>query len=349
MVKRTDLLKKPIKQIDLEKTETVHDLVEAFKGASIQARALGECATVWENMLKDRDRPTVILGLSGALIAGGMRKVIRDMVKYRLVDVIASTGAVMYQDFYQAMGYQHFKGDPTMDDVQLRKFMIDRIYDTLVDEVKFEETDRAIAKLTEKLEPRAYSSREVMTMLGKAAQKDDNSILGTAYNMGVPIFSPALNDSSIGIGLTIYHVKNRRRPHAVLDSIKDNYELLSIIYKSKKTSAVYIGGGTPKNWVNDGVVMANYTSDREIEGHSYAIQLTTDSPHWGGLSGSTLKEAQSWGKVHKEATKAMAHVEATIGLPLLVGHLVQSGVWKGRKSLKFDWDKTGDLRGIKTA
>jgi len=349
MVKRTDLLKKPIRQIDLERTETIHDLMEAFKGASIQARSLGECATVWENMLKDRDRPTIILGLSGALIAGGMRKVIRDMIKYRLVDVIATTGAVMYQDFYQARGHQHFKGDPAMDDVQLRKFMIDRIYDTLVDEVKFEETDREIARMTEKLDARAYSSREILELLGKAAEKDDNSILGTAYKMGVPVFSPALNDSSIGIGLTIYHAKNRTKPHAVLDSIKDNYELLSIIYKSKKTAAVYIGGGTPKNWVNDGVVMANYTSDREIEGHSYAIQLTTDSAHWGGLSGSTLKEAQSWGKVSKEATKAMAHVEATVGLPLLVGHLMQSGIWKGRKSLKFDWDKTGDLRSIKTA
>ena len=347
MVKRTDLLKKPIKQMDLEKIVTVRDLVEAFKGASIQARSMGECAEVYDAMLTDKDRPTIFLGLSGALIAGGLRKVIRDMIEYGLVDVIASTGAVMYQDFYQARGYQHYKGDPGMDDIMLRDFAIDRIYDTLVDEDKFQATDREIAKITESLEPREYSSREIMTMLGKVAAKDPNSILGTAYKRGVPIFSPALNDSSIGIGLTLYHAKHRLKKHAILNSIKDNYELLSIIYKSKKTSAVYIGGGTPKNWVNDGVVMANYTFDREIEGHSYAIQLTVDAPHWGGLSGSTLKEAQSWGKVNRKATKAMCYVEATIGLPLLVGYLMQNGKWKGRKPLKYDWSKTGELNSIK--
>ncbi|MBI5001354.1 MAG: deoxyhypusine synthase family protein [Euryarchaeota archaeon] len=345
-MRRGDVLSKPVKQIDLEKISTVKDLMEAFKGASIQARALGSCASVWERMLTAKNRPTVFLGLSGALIAGGLRKVIRDMIEYNMVDVIASTGAVMYQDFYQARGFQHYVGHPAMDDVMLREMEIDRIYDTLVDEVKFQETDRAIGDMLNSLDPRPYSSREILAMLGEKAKGDRNSVLGTAYRRGVPIFSPALNDSSIGIGMTIYHSQKKGRPHVSLDSIKDNYELLSIINKSRETGVVYIGGGTPKNWINDGVVMANYVFEREIEGHTYAIQLTTDAPHWGGLSGSTLKEAQSWGKVHKEASKEMAFLEASVGLPLLVGYLMQSGAAKKRKRLGFKWDRKGELASL---
>ncbi|MDD4307545.1 MAG: deoxyhypusine synthase family protein, partial [Thermoplasmata archaeon] len=176
--------------------------------------------------------------------------------------------------------------------------------------------------------------------------EDDNSILYTARKHGVPIFSPALNDSSIGIGLTVYYKDNLNNKRVTLDSIKDNYEILKIIALSNKTAAIYIGGGTPKNWVNDAVVMANYTFDREIDGHSYAIQVTTDAPHWGGLSGSTLEEAQSWGKVHTQATHRTVNMEATIALPLIVGYLLQKGVWKGRKRIKFDWSDD-DLQSMK--
>ena len=112
----------------------------------------------------------------------------------------------------------------------------------------------------------------------------------------MPVFSPALIDSSIGIGLTLYYQAHRGRPRFILDSIRDNYELVQILSASERTAVVYIGGGTPKNWINDGIVMANYAFGREGEGHFYALQITTDSPHWGGLSGSTLDEAQSWGR-----------------------------------------------------
>ena len=165
MTTRKEILSTPIQQIDLSKVKTVSDLVEQMKGASIQARNLGKCATVYENMLTDSARPTVILGLSGALIAGGLRLVLRDMVANGIVDCIVSTGAVLYQDFYQAMGYQHYKGDPGMDNLKLREHFIDRIYDTLVDEEKFREVDAYIGKITEQLEPRAYSTREFLRFM----------------------------------------------------------------------------------------------------------------------------------------------------------------------------------------
>jgi deoxyhypusine synthase len=346
-MKKSDILTTPVNQIDMERIQTIEQLLTAFQGSSIQSRNLGICARVWERMLADEERPTIILGLSGALIAGGMRKVIRDMIKYGLVDAIASTGAVMYQDFYQAMGGQHYVGAPNADDKILHELKIDRIYDTYVDEDMFEKTDKYIGKMLEqKLKPGLYSSRQILEFLGSIT-KDENSILYTARKYGVPIFSPALNDSSIGIGLTLYYKNNLAKKRITLDSIKDNYEVLKVIALSNKTAAIYIGGGTPKNWINDAVVMANYTFDRDIDGHSYAIQVTTDSPHWGGLSGSTLEEAQSWGKVHTDATHRTVNIEATIALPLMVGYLLQKGVWKGRKRLKYDWSND-DLKSIKT-
>ena len=342
---REEILKTPVNQIDLESIRTIEDLMTAFQGSSIQSRNLGVCAGVWERMLADEERPTIILGLSGALIAAGLRKVIRDMIKYGLVDAIASTGAVMYQDFYQAMGGLHYVGTPDSDDSVLHELKIDRIYDTYVDEDLFEKTDKYIGKmLEEKLQPGNYSSRQILEFMGGLID-DENSILFTARKYGVPVFSPALNDSSIGIGLTVYYANTMGQERVTLDSIKDNHEILKIIAESKKTAAIYIGGGTPKNWVNDAVVMANYTYDREIDGHSYAIQVTTDAPHWGGLSGSTLEEAQSLGNVHTEATHRTVNVEASVALPMMVGYLMQKGVWKGRNRQKYNW-ADDDLEGI---
>lgn len=346
MVSRKEILSTPIQQIDLSQVKTVADLVEAYKGASIQARNLGRCATVYENMLLDPARPTVILGLSGALIAAGLRLVIRDMVRHGLVDCIVSTGAVLYQDFYQAMGHQHYRGDPTVDNVKLHEHFIDRIYDTYVDEEKFREVDAYIARITEQMEPRDYSTREFLRFMGEVAhKKGDRGILATCYEHNVPCFVPALNDSSIGIGLTQYYEAHRNKPHFYLDPIRDNYELTQIKGKSKKTGVIYVGGGTPKNYINDVEVIAEVLG-YDVAGHEYAFQITTDAPHWGGLSGSTLEEAQSWGKIHKEATKATVYGEASLVLPLLVGHALQRGLWKGRPRLQMVWEKEV-LREIK--
>jgi deoxyhypusine synthase len=335
-------LKSPIRAVDVERIRTLGELLKAFQSTSIQARNLGRCLEVWENALTDPKRPTILLGLSGPLIAAGLRTVLRDLIEWGLVDVVVTTGAVMYQDLYQTpqVGGQHWKGTPSADDVALRDLYIDRIYDTYVDELKFEETDRAIGRITEEFPARPASSREYLEFLGRRFD-DPSSILATAARRGIPVFSPALIDSSIGIGLTLHYQKTRGGPRFMLDAVRDNYELVQILTKSPRTAVVYIGGGTPKNWINDGIVMANYAFGREGEGHFYALQITTDVPHWGGLSGSTLDEAQSWGKISKTATRAMAHVDASIGLPLLVGALWdRRKVWQPRPRLTFRW--TGD-------
>ena len=342
MVKKSDVLKEKVKAIDFDKISTVSDLVEAYKDSSVQSRALATCAIAYENALKDKTRPTIVLGLAGPLVAAGLRKVIADMVRYGIVDAIVSIGAIPYQDFYQARGYHHWKTEPRVDDLALRELFLDRIYDTLVDEDKFRETDGVIGDIAGGLDPRGYSSREFMQILGKQCVKDKNSILGNAYKYGVPVFVPALNDSSIGIGLTGLYVKRRKegKDFMRIDPIRDNWELTQIKINSDKTGVIYVGGGVPKNYIQQTEVIAE-TLGYDKGGHHYAIQITMDAPQWGGLSGCTFEEAQSWGKINRNATKSVAYVEASIGLSLMVGYILQKGVWKKHKRLKYDWD--GDM------
>ena len=345
--KKRDLLSEPIRQVDLEKTKNIADLLDQFADASIQARNLGQAAKVFERMVTDEERPTILLGLAGPLVAAGLRKVIRDLIHHNLVDVVVSTGAILYQDYYAAKGGVHAAGNPEADDAQLRELMIDRIYDTYVDEEKFQEFDTAIGRFADTLEPRNYSSREFIAKLSETIN-DENSILVTARKKGVPIFCPAINDSSIGIGLTEhYHVaKKMGRPRIAIDSIRDNYELTQIVINSKRTSAIYIAGGVPKNYINDSVVMG-YIFGLDTGGHKYALQLTTDVPHWGGLSGSTLSEARSWGKVNKKANYAMAFIEPSVSLPLLTAYALQKKISKGRSRLRFTW-KGDQLEKLET-
>lgn len=341
------VLSDPVKHFDLLKTRTIADLLDSFRDGSIQARNLGLCAEVFGNMLKDRDRPTILLGLAGPLIAAGLRKVIRDMIEYNLVDVVVSTGAILYQDYYQALGYKHYKGSPDADDARLRDLYIDRIYDTYVDEEKFAEVDSRIGKFACALPPRNYSSREFIDLLAGTVA-DPNSILVTAKKRGVPIFCPALNDSSIGIGLTehYYWSKKTGKPRITIDSIRDNYELTQIVVASKATAAFYVAGGVPKNYINDSVVMS-YIFGNASGGHRWALQVTTDVPHWGGLSGSTLHEATSWGKISRKARTAMAFIEPSVSLPLLVGYALQKKLYSGRKRVKFKW-RGDELAGLGT-
>ena len=335
------LLNAKISQIDFEKIGSVADLVKAYQSSSIQARNIGSCADVFERMLTDRERPTIMLGLAGPLIAAGLRKVIRDMVACNMVDVIVSTGAVLFQDYYAALGGGHYFGNPNANDAKLRDLYINRIYDTYVDDELFVRNDTLIGKFASTLPPRSYSSREFMEKLSDTID-DDNSILVTARKKGIPVFCPAINDSSIGIGLTghYYHARQLGRQPMTIDSIRDNYEITQIVVQSKRTSAFYVAGGVPKNYINDSIVMA-YIFNKDTGGHKYALQVTTDSPHWGGLSGSTLGEAQSWGKINPKANHAMAFVEPSVSLPLLFGYAFQKKLYKNRKPLAFTW--SGDV------
>ncbi len=335
--KKMEILSTEVKAIEISPGMKASQLIEQMSNMSIQARNLGMCAKIFEKMLSDKDRPTIFLGLAGPLIAAGLRNVIRELVAGGYVDVIVSTGAIMYQDIYQARGYRHYMGSPDADDTILRDLFIDRIYDTYVDEEKFWETDEWCGEIAAKLEPRGYSSREFMDFIGGFLE-DENSIVYQCHKHGVPIFVPAINDSSIGIGLTHGRHKARieGREYMHIDSIKDNYELTQIVVKSPATAAIYVAGGVPKNYINDSVVMS-YIFGQE-RGHRYAIQVTTAVTLDGGLSSSTLGEAQSWGKIDRDANFSMAWVEPSVSLPLLTAYVMDKFPPPARKKLGYEWE-----------
>jgi deoxyhypusine synthase len=331
------VLSSPSRAVRVGRGTTVVDLVSQYAEAGVQARSLGAVARVVERMLADPRRPTVYLGLAGPLIAAGLRRVIRDLIEGGVVDVVVSTGAVLYQDLYQARGGRHYRGTPHADDALLHRLRIDRIYDTYVDEEMFWECDAWCGRVADELPEGNYSSRAFLAEL--AARLDDpESVLVACRRRGVPVFSPALNDSSIGIGLTEHRVRARRagRRGIAIDSIADNHEIVQTMVQSPASAAIYVAGGVPKNYINDAVVMA-YLFGLE-RGHDYAVQVTTDVPHWGGLSGSTLEEAKSWGKVDAEASTAMCFVEPSVSLPLVAGYVLGKGLGRRRPRLRWTWE-----------
>jgi deoxyhypusine synthase len=344
---KNKVLKRRVKHVKLEKNTKVVELVEAMADMSIQARNIGQCAQVLKNMYEDPDRPTVFLGLAGPLIAAGLRRVIRDLIVSRAVDVVVSTGAIIYQDIYAAFGHGHFIGTPDADDPVLRDLRIDRIYDTYIDEESVWRTDYYCGKIADKLPPGNYSSRAYLNAVADRI-KDEESILYQCRKLGIPVFVPALNDSSIGIGLTEHRVRMQKagKSGIAIDSIRDNHELVQIVVKSPKTAAIYVAGGVPKNYINDSIVMS-YIYGRE-RGHAYAVQVTTAVTADGGLSSSTLSEARSWGKVEKKATYAMAWVEPSVALPLLAGYIFGKDLTRNRPRLKFEWDNN-NLKSLKAA
>src|SRR3989449_2148670 len=334
---KADLTQVPIEHLDLERVSNLVDLLDGYAKISFQARTLGQCAQVLERMMLD-PAATVYFGGAGALAPGGLRKVLRDLVELGLVDVMVTTGAIAYHDFYEAHGYRHYVSSPDADDILLREHMLDRVYDTLADEDLFRECDEEIANIADTLERRPYSSGELLEILGKKYD-DPNSLVCPAAKRRVPYFIPALNDSSIGIALT-KHYRDRRKAKKEpmrIDPIRDNYEITQIKVKSPVSGVFYLSGGTPKNYISQTEVIAEVLGFPENP-HMYAAQITTDVPQWGGLSGCTFEESQSWGKFHKDAKMAQCLVDATIGLPILIGYLLQKGVPKKRKQKRYKWE-----------
>jgi len=333
-----ELTQFPIEHLDLDEVKTIRQLVEGWRRTSFQSRTLSQCAAVLENMAAD-PKCTVLMGVAGALIAGGMRKVLRDLVERGFVDVVVSTGAIAYHDWYEAHGQRHFLSSPEADDILLRKHMLDRVYDTLADESEFRVIDEEVARIADDMEPRAHSTREFLAHIGKMYE-DPNSLVYTCAKNGVPYFVPALNDSSFGIALTRHYMGRSRagKEPMRLDPIRDNYEITQIVSKSERTGVFYIAGGTPKNYISQTAVTEEVLGLPE-KPHHYAAQITTDVPHWGGLSGCTFEESQSWGKFHKDAKMAQSIVEATIGLPLVAGYLFESGIKRKRKRFKWSGDR----------
>jgi len=289
-------------------------------------------------MLKDPEC-SIILCLAGSLLSAGLKKVVTDLVRHNMVDAIVSTGAIIVdQDFFEALGFKHYQGSIHAGDAMLLENGIDRIYDTYIDEGDLRKCDMTIKDLADSMEPKAYSSREFIIAMGKyLADKNlgADSVVRQAYEKKVPIFVPAFSDCSAGFGL-VYHQWDKDGAKVVkIDSVKDFLELTKVKIAASATGLFMIGGGVPKNFAQDATVSAEIVSGKKVDMHKYAIQITVADERDGGLSGSTLKEAHSWGKVD-DNLEQMVFAEATIALPLIASYAYHSKAWSNRSQKKYN-------------
>lgn len=332
---KSDLLSAEIRHLDLEKIDFV-GLVDKMEGTAFQARNLGRAAKIYDQMLAD-EHCSIILCLAGSLISAGLKKTILTLVDNNMVDAIVSTGAnLVDQDFFEGLGFKHYRGSPHLNDVQLQELAIDRIYDTLIDEDQLRICDNTVCEIANKLTPRPYSSREFMIEMGRHLEqhgKNSESIVLHAYQKGVPIFIPAFSDCSAGFGLVMHQVANPNK-HVSIDSVKDFRELTQLKISANETGLLMIGGGVPKNFAQDIVVAAELLG-KEAPLHKYAVQITVADERDGALSGSTLREACSWGKV-SVVHEQMVFCEATIALPLIAGYAYNKGSWRKRKARAYN-------------
>lgn len=334
-LKKSDFLKETVQHIDIKKHNVV-PLVDAMREMAFSARDLARAADIYQMMLEDK-KSSVILCLAGSLFSAGLKKVVYDMVKNNMVDAIVSTGAIIVdQDFFEGLGFKHYKGTPYgVDDNDLRDLHIDRIYDTFIDEDELRVCDDTTRKIADSLEPRPYSSREFIEEMGRYLSKhgkNKESVVLAAYEKRVPIFVPAFSDCSAGFGMVEHQWKNPGN-HMSMDSAKDFLELTKIKIEAGETGIYMIGGGVPKNFTQDTVVAADILGE-EAPMHKYAVQVTVADARDGALSGSTLKEASSWGKV-ETTFEQMVYAEATIAMPIISGYGYHKGAWKNRKARCF--------------
>lgn len=326
---KKDFLQEAVKHIDITSFDST-EIIEAMRAMSFTAGDLARAADILERMIADEEC-TIILCIAGSTSAAGCMKIYSDMVKYNMVDAVVATGAaIVDMDFFEALGYKHYKGSPHVDDRRLRELYIDRIYDTFIDEEQLQVCDNTVREIADTLAPRPYSSREFVREMGKYlsenAQKPD-SLVQTAYENDVPIFCPAFSDSSAGFGL-VKHQDENPQACVSIDSVKDFRELTQIKMRSPVSGLFMIGGGVPKNFAQDTVICAEILGNA-VDMHKYAVQITVADVRDGACSGSTLKEASSWGKVDT-TYEQMIYAEATAVLPLIVSYVYHLKSWEGR-------------------
>ena len=313
-------LKSPTTPLSIAPPWSLAHLLEKMGGTSFQARNLQRAATIWEEMLKGET--FIFFGLSGAMVPAGLRPVITYLIKNRLIDCIVSTGANLFHDLHETMGYYHFQCQPGNDE-HLRQEELDRIYDTLIRAKELEKGEDFIARFSSRLSPeKPLGSREYLHLIGKelSSQAKAEGILVSAYRSGVPIFCPALADSVFGTALAAARIKYGSQ--LKWDIAQDVIDIIQLCAKAPATGIVLVGGGTPKNFIQQAPVCVGLFG-QAVRGHKYAVQITTDSPQWGGLSGCTFEEARSWGKIAGGAGTVAVYADATIALPIVVSALAE--------------------------
>ena len=305
--RKEDLLAQPTHPFEVNSSNSAASLLERMAATAFQGRQLGQAFQVWKEMLADPEC-TILMGLSGAMVPAGMRRLVRFMIENRLIDILTSTGANFFHDIHESKGFYHYQGSADMDDEALGELMVDRMYDVLADEVRFREHDLWIGSFAARLDQsRPYTTREFLYLLGSEVGQHckEDGIVTAAAKHNVPLFCPAIGDSSIGIGVA--ESRHRGENRLIFDMMADVLEITN---------------ATPKNYTQQSEVVAILMNRGKL-GHRYGVQIVTDAPHWGGLSGCTLAESQSWGKIAKGAKMVDCHCDSTIAMPLLVSALAE--------------------------
>jgi len=327
---KEDFLKVPIEHVDISSFDA-RPVIDAMRGMSFTARDTAGAADIFEKMICDKDC-TIILCIAGSTGAGGCLQLYADMVRYNMVDVIVATGAsIVDMDFFEGLGFKHYRGTPYVDDRKLREMYIDRIYDTFIDEEQLQVCDNAIKEIADSIGSGILSSREFINQMGRyLSEKGENrgSLVQAAYESYVPIFCPAFSDSSAGFGL-VRHQHENPDSHVSIDSVKDFRELTQIKMECGTSGLFIVGGGVPKNFAQDTVICAEVLG-KQVDMHKYAVQITVADVRDGACSSSTLKEAASWGKVDT-VHEQMVYAEATSVLPLIASYVYHKGNCSNRK------------------
>jgi len=331
--RKAELLSTTVEHIDIRSYDA-RPIIDAMGKMSFTSRDLARATGIYNQMLADKDC-TIFLVIAGSTSAGGCMDAYAELVRSNMVDGIIATGAsIVDMDFFEGLGHKHYQALEIPDDDTLRSLLIDRIYDTYIDEEELQHVDHTIFEIAETLEPKAYSSRAFIREMGKYLVehgKKENSLVKLAYEHDVPIFCPAFTDSSAGFGLVKHQVDAMKagKPYLTIDSIADFRELTDIKIKAGVTGLLMIGGGVPKNFVQDTVVCAEILGHDDVEVHKYAVQVTVADVRDGACSSSTLQEAASWGKVNT-GIEQMVFAEAGSVIPLLASDAYHRGHWKDR-------------------
>lgn len=336
--RKAELLSTEVEHIDITSYDA-RPLIDAMGKMSFTSRDLARATGIYNQMLEDKDC-TIFLVIAGSTSAGGCMDAYAELVRSNMVDCVVATGAsIVDMDFFEGLGHKHYQALEVPDDDTLRSLYIDRIYDTYIDEEQLQDCDFTINRIANSLEPRGYSSREFIREMGKYLAehgKKENSLVKLAYEHDVPIFCPAFVDSSAGFGLVKHQVDQMKegKPYMMLDAIADFRELTQIKIEGGTSGLLMIGGGVPKNFIQDTVVCAEILGHEDVEVHKYAVQITVADVRDGACSSSTLQEAASWGKVNT-GIEQMVFAEAGSVLPLLASDAYHRGHWKNRAPRKW--------------
>ena len=338
-LKGAKYLTKPTQPLQIDRDRSVPGLLEKMEGISFQGRNLALAHQVWLQMLQEN--AVVMMGLSGALVPAGMRRLVAYLLKNRCIDVLVATGANVFHDLHETLGRFHYQGDPRLDDAPLQEQSVDRIYDTLASEEEFREANEWIGGFAAQLDnSHAYSTREFLHLLGRELSEiaTEDGILTSAYKSRVPIFCPAIADSAFGVSIAISRIEKKNQFQ--YDVVQDVVDLAQVVSKARSTGVILFGGGTPKTFIQQSESAAGQLHG-QVRGHKYAVQVVTEFPDFGSYSGAGFDQAQSFGRLARNARAVTVRCDATIAMPLLVTALSQtaSKAMRTRKRVQFTFGR----------